>query len=633
MTRTQSRTRTRKRKQQLQQQQQHHHKKQEQEHDQTMTTTTTSSKTISAALKLVDNKKQNLKKAYDDLQSHSSHLSSFSLSWQDIDSHFTTIQNSLSQRFLHLQSLESQFHQNHNDPSTSPSKLPNPKPKNSNFSSIPNDPSNSPSKLPNPKPKNSNFSSIPNDPSSSNPKSSISHLEALSSFCKNNDGKGLRDFIKENLNDRIAIKDELQIAFKSASNPADMVLDAIDGLFGANVMLRFFSPHVSFDVRNKAKNLFDEWKVNLVNEVHEPSWAMAFLQFSAVYGFLVDLSVGELAAHSATAAAAFDELPELYQIIALSDRVQDVIQKLIERGKHVMAVKLIFGFKLTDKTPPVPILKAFVNDAEQLAKRLAAEGKSLNEIKSRQIHSLKSVLKVIETYNLDSEFPRASLEKRIDELNKQRRAGVKPAPPAFAAKPLQHQQQQLSGLKRPLTSTPFGPAPVLNNVGSANSTIHQYQQQLLPRFPSTSLLPDHPSPYMSMPPTMSFGMKVPTPTVSSYTGPSTGPYGLDGVPMAASSNLDQVGSYPNSAQPQVFSGYHAPMATSGNLDHGGSHPNASAPQVMPGYYAPTGPSANLHQGGSHPNPSEPQVMPGYYDRAPASGAYGLQQYYGTSYPQ
>ncbi|MCI03894.1 frigida-like protein, partial [Trifolium medium] len=103
-----------------------------------------------------------------------------------------------------------------------------------------------------------------------------------------------------------------------------------------------------------------------------------------------------------------------------------VIQKLIERGKRVLAVKFIFHFKLEDKTPPVPILKAFVNDAEQHAKRLAAEGKSLNEITSRQIHSLRSVIKVIETYNLDSEFPRASLEKRIDELNKQFSVGVKP---------------------------------------------------------------------------------------------------------------------------------------------------------------------------------------------------------------
>ncbi|CAI8584273.1 unnamed protein product [Vicia faba] len=562
----------------------------------------TTSKTISAALKLVDTKKQNLKKAYDDLQSHSPLLSSFPLSWPDLDSHFSTLHNTLSQRFTHLQTLESQLHQNHNDPSSSPSQLPNPNPKNQNFTSIANDPS-----------------------SSSNP---TNHLEALTAFCKNNDGKGLRIYIGDNFKDKGIMKNEIQIAFKSASNPADMVLDSIEGVFVANAViegkeprfikksfsflfqqLRVFSPYVSFDVRKKAKRLFNEWKVSMVNENPEASWAMAFMQFVAVYGFLSELNLGELAAYCASASAS-DDLPDLYQILALSDRVQGVIQKLIERSKHILAVKYIFHFKLTDKMPPVPILKACVDDAQKLGKRLASEGKSLNEIKSREIQALKSVIKVIESYNLDSEFPRASIEQRIDELNKQRRVGGKTVAPAFAAKPLL-QQQQLSGIKRPLTTAPFG-------VGNATSTIYQYQQ---PHFQPTSLLPEHPNPYTSMPPAP-FGMKAPTPNVPSYTVPSTAPpYGLDGVSMAPNGNLNQSISHPNSSQqPLVMPGYYAPIGPSSNIGQGGSHPNLPEPRVMPGYYAPMSSSGNLDQGGSHPNPS-------------ASGGYGMQHYYRTPYSQ
>lgn len=281
------------------------------------------SKTISAALKLVDNKKDNLKKAYDDLQSHSSLFSSFPLSWSHIDSHFTSIHNSLSQRFLHLQSLESQFQLNHNDPSTSPSKKPKPEPKVSNLSSFPNDPSS----FSNPTTQNGTVSV------------SVTHLEPLSKFCKESDGKGLRDYIGENFKDKVIIKDEIQKAFKCASDPAAMILDSMDGVFDANEMkdgkeprlikkcceflfqqLRVFSPYVSFDVKKKAKRLFSEWKVNLVNEITEPGWTMAFLHFVAAYDLLSELNVSELAAYSATAAAR-DELPELYQIIALSDRV------------------------------------------------------------------------------------------------------------------------------------------------------------------------------------------------------------------------------------------------------------------------------------------------------------------------
>lgn len=78
-------------------------------------------------------------------------------------------------------------------------------------------------------------------------------------------------------------------------------------------------------------------------------------------------------------------------------------------------------------------------------------------------------------------------------------------------------------------------------------------------------------------PTMPYGMKAPSPTILPYTGTSTGPYGLDGVPM--------------------------------------------------------GPSGNLGQGGSLPNSSEPLVPSGYHDSVSAYGGYGLQHYYQTSYPK
>jgi len=43
-------------------------------------------------------------------------------------------------------------------------------------------------------------------------------------------------------------------------------------------------------------------------------------------------------------------------------------------------VKYVFEFNLADKIPPVPILKAHVNESQKLAKRLSEEGKSLVSI-------------------------------------------------------------------------------------------------------------------------------------------------------------------------------------------------------------------------------------------------------------
>lgn len=53
----------------------------------------------------------------------------------------------------------------------------------------------------------------------------------------------------------------------------------------------------------------------------------------------------------------------------------EIVQKLVEKGKHVLAVKYVFEFSLADKIPPVPILKAAVDESRKLARRRSEEGK------------------------------------------------------------------------------------------------------------------------------------------------------------------------------------------------------------------------------------------------------------------
>ncbi|RDX79402.1 FRIGIDA-like protein 2, partial [Mucuna pruriens] len=496
-------------------------------------------KSISGALKLVDVKKENLKRAYDDLQSHSSLLSSFPLTWSHLDDHFTALHTALSQRFHLLQSLESQ--------------CPQPPPK--------------------------------------------THAEQITSLCTNLDGAALRDYVGEHLKDKAALEVALQTALSRASDVASLLLDSLDGVVGANAakdekelrkmrrscgvlfqQMRAVGVSVSLKVKKRAKRVCAEWKGNLVSEGSADSVAaMAFLHFVAAYGLLSELTGNELITFSVMAAAS-DELPELYRTLGFTDKVPGLVQRLIDKCKHILAVKYVFEFNLANRIPPVPILRAHVNESQKLAKRLSEEGKTLNEITAREIHALKSAIKVIESYHLESEYPPESLQQRIEQLTKHK-ANVK-----NAAKPPQH-HQQLSGIKRPRMSTPLGSAAVLNSVSGASSTLHHYQQPhfqssgLLPEqqphfqssgllseqqpyFQSSGLLPEHLNPYMSHP-TMSYGMKAPTPTISPYTGASTGPYGLDSVPVGPSGNLGQGGSLPNSSEPLMPSRYYDSVSAYG----------------------------------------------------------------------
>jgi len=48
----------------------------------------------------------------------------------------------------------------------------------------------------------------------------------------------------------------------------------------------------------------------------------------------------------------------------------DIVQKLIDKDKHILDVKYILEFNIVDRISPVPILKACVDEAKKLGKRL-----------------------------------------------------------------------------------------------------------------------------------------------------------------------------------------------------------------------------------------------------------------------
>ncbi|KAL3007060.1 hypothetical protein AAZX31_08G314300 [Glycine max] len=511
-------------------------------------------KTISAALNLVDSKKENLKKAFDNLHSL---LSPLPLSWLDLDSHFTTLHHSLTHRFNLLQS--------HSQTLT---PIPDPPPHT---------------------PQDVNFSSNPTDPSSNHDESSpgvslqndvvpgpVTPRNELVALCEKMDGVGLMNYVNDNFQDRTRVQAELPGAFRHAPDAGTMVLGALEVFHGEGSELKEWELR---RIRKACIVLLKQFRVAALSVSAEASVRARelALEWKESLDELVDFSVA--------APTNEEDFPELCRTIGLTERVPDIVQKLIHKDKHIPAVKYILEFNLADRISPVPILKACVEEAKKLGKRLFQEGKSLNESTSREINTLRMVIKTIESYKLESEYPLASLEQHIEQLKRQK-TNNKHAAPTSAAKPPQHKQQQQqqqqkrnmqkqpqqTGIKRPRASAPVGSAAVLKNVNNVNSTIHHYQQHLV--HPS-GLFTEHPNPYMSSP-AMPFGMVAPTPNVPPYAGPSAGPYGHDGVPM--------------------------------------------------------GPSGNPSLGGSHLSSSEPHGQTvGYYDRASTYGGIGLQHYYQASY--
>ncbi|KAB1199109.1 FRIGIDA-like protein 2 [Morella rubra] len=540
---------------------------------------------ISAALNLIDGKKENLKKAFDELQSNSSFLSSSFVSWSDLDAHFTSLQDSLTHRFHLLESLES-------------GERTQPHPAESTRSKPAADPSSSqtqgtqtkPVALPSSSSPQTQMTQVPVDPQ---PDSVTPPRPELRALCERMDGKGLRMFIMKRPKERNTIWAELPGAMLFAADPAAMVLDAMDGFYSANSVKSEFKgdeelirlrrscvllletvmgikANVSVGVKERAKALAVQWKDKTSpNEAHMFE-VLGLLHLVAVYGLRSEFNVDELVDYFVTIAQ-FRQAVELCRVIGLGHKVVDLIQKLISKGKQLLAIKFVFEFMLTEKFPPVPLLKAYLKDVKNLAKKVRKDGNesrmALNEATAKEVSAMKSVVKIIESHNLDSEYPRVNLEKRIEALEKlvanRKRSGAAPT-----AKPhqLQRQQQQPKKQKKhlqlkkeqqqqnrskcPRTVAPVDQAAV--PIAAGASSIPHYQQSHLEL---AGLLSDCPAPYVSSS-AVPYGMVGQSPTIASYTGSSAGQYGLPRVPVGFAGNPSPASSQLYSAETYLPSGYY-----------------------------------------------------------------------------
>ncbi|KAK4439725.1 FRIGIDA-like protein 1 [Sesamum alatum] len=519
----------------------------------------TTVQSIEKALNVVDGKKENLKKAFEELQSRSSLLSSLDFTWPDLESYFSSIQTELLQKLSTLQALES----------SQTLKTIKPVKRKDSLSSEP----------------------VPARPE-------------LKSLCENMDGLGLRNYVVERPKERTAIRVELADAFKNAPDPGSMVLDALEGFWDGKIgngsrlrtacvvlleELTRAGVEIGPEVRERALAVALEWKGKMAanssnggdgdeegKEEEGGLETLGYLQLLATYKLLNDggYEENELIDY-VVLIARYRQAVDLCRILGLESKVSDVIGRLINKGKQLLALKFIIEFELTDEFPPVPLLKAYVMDSKKIAEKVRKTGKSsrqsLNDAAMKEISALKSVIKCIEDHGLESQYPKDELVARIEKLEKEKADRKRPAAAPVPKPQQQGKQQKQNGTKRMRAAA--GPSAFKRKT-TANSGVHSSQPSSVKR---AGLLPDHAAPYLSSP-SGAYGMAGSLVAAAPYVGSSADLYGLSGAPVGFSGNLN--------------------------------------PSV------------------SNPYPSETHAQPGYYDRAIGYGGYDVPpQYHPAYYPQ
>ena len=380
---------------------------------------------ISAAMDAVGVKKERLHKAFLDLESHSSALVNFTLQWKELEEHFDSIEQAMRKRFQELGEKEQK--NGAVTQSSSPPKADAPVTKETT-----------------PAISKTTTTTTTTTPA---PATEVKPRAQLKSLCEKMDAEGLRKFIVDQRKEVASLRNESPAALRFAADPAKLVLQAMEGFYPADrsakadkkdtglpaqrraciLLLEALVPvvdEVSSDSKEQAKKIAVEWKSKVTIDTEAANGnsleAQAFLQLLASYGISSEFKADDLC-ELVLLISRRRQTPELCRALGLTEKMPDVVEKLISSGRQIEAVNFAHAFGLVDKFSPVPLLKAYLKDAKKVSQETLKSGNNStaaqNEATSKELSAVRAVIKCIEEHKLESQFSE-NLEKRVAQLEK-----------------------------------------------------------------------------------------------------------------------------------------------------------------------------------------------------------------------
>nr|GMD87117.1 FRIGIDA-like protein 4A [Ipomoea batatas] len=276
-------------------------------------------------------------------------------------------------------------------------------------------------------------------------------LLKLRSFCVQMDSRSFWSFVIVRKKELEVLRSEIPKALGECVDPAKLVLEAISEVFPKDrrgdksndlgwacvLLLESLIPVmmdpllgsermlVTPSVREKANEIAETWKKSLderggIENVKTPD-VHTFLQYLLTFG-IVKKEDFDLYRKLVVGSAWRKQMPKLAVSLGLTDKMPEMIEELISRGQQLDAVHFSCEVGLVDKFPPVPLLKDFLKDAKKSAAAILEDpsnsGRAAHLAAKKELSAVRSVLKCIEEYKLEAEFPPENLKKRLEELEK-----------------------------------------------------------------------------------------------------------------------------------------------------------------------------------------------------------------------
>jgi hypothetical protein len=298
-------------------------------------------------------------------------------------------------------------------------------------------------------------------------------------------------------------------------------------------------------VKKRATNIAETWKRSLeerggIENVKTPD-VHTFLQHLVTFGIVKKEDV-DLYRKLVVGSAWRKQMPKLAVSLGLGDKMPDMIEELISRGQQLDAVHFTYEVGLVDKFPPVPLLKAFLKDAKKAAASILEDpdntGRAAHLAARKEQSALRAIIKCIEEYKLEAQFPPENLKKRLEQLEK-----VKPEKKRPAAVPANKRTRASNG----------GPMPPAKAGRLMNAYVSSFPPP--PAFVRSPSHTQYPSPVQAYPsPPAIYGTRSP-PSPYAYS-PEPAPPPMAGSYPGAPLNYPAYGGYVNGYAPAYQQAYY-----------------------------------------------------------------------------
>lgn len=165
----------------------------------------------------------------------------------------------------------------------------------------------------------------------------------------------------------------------------------------------------------------------------EQSEAQIFVQMVAAFG-LKDKFDEEFLRRLFVANGRKRELARIACVLGFEESLGDIVEELIKSGNAIEAIYVAHEADLLGKFPPVPLFKSYLQNSTDKAQAVLKSGRhsssALEEANNLEGNAYRSVIRCVESCQLQSVFPLEVLRKKLGKLEKEKSERKKAAGPS-----------------------------------------------------------------------------------------------------------------------------------------------------------------------------------------------------------